>query len=93
VVKYCATALVRLDGFVVRSQVVHDGEHWLLVETEATRSSSQTEKWLFTRTFANVSRGVRFPLCSDVAHAEQGFRGGDAKAPAPALQHLARPRP
>lgn len=32
------TALVGLDGFVVRSQIVHDGERWLLVETEAPRS-------------------------------------------------------
>ena len=28
-----ATALVGMDGFVVKSQIVHDGEHWLLVET------------------------------------------------------------
>ncbi len=30
-----ATALVGLDGFVVTAQTVHDGEHWLLVETIA----------------------------------------------------------
>ena len=33
-----ATALVGIDGFVVRSQIVHDNEHWLLVETTTTRS-------------------------------------------------------
>lgn len=32
-----ATALVGLDGFVVKSQTVRDGEHWLLVETAADR--------------------------------------------------------
>jgi transposase len=30
-----ATALVGLDGFVVKSQIVRDSEHWLLVETTA----------------------------------------------------------
>jgi transposase len=30
-----ATALVGLDGFVVKSQLERDGEHWLLVETTA----------------------------------------------------------
>jgi transposase len=33
-----ATALVGLDGFVVTAQTVHDGEHWLLVETTADRA-------------------------------------------------------
>jgi transposase len=33
-----ATALVGLDGFVVKSQVVCGGEHWLLVETTADRA-------------------------------------------------------
>lgn len=32
------TALVGLDGFVVIVQTVHDGEHWLLVETTAARA-------------------------------------------------------
>jgi transposase len=31
------TALVGLDGFVVKSMVMRDGEHWLLVETTAAR--------------------------------------------------------
>jgi transposase len=30
-----ATGLVGLDGFVVKSQIIRDGEHWLLVETTA----------------------------------------------------------
>jgi transposase len=33
-----ATALVGLDGFVVTSQTMLDGEHWLLVETTADRA-------------------------------------------------------
>jgi len=33
-----ATALVGMDGFIVKSQVVHDGEHWLLVESTMTRA-------------------------------------------------------
>ena len=33
-----ATALVGMDGFVVVAQTVADGEHWLLIETAATRS-------------------------------------------------------
>jgi hypothetical protein len=32
-----ATALVGLDGFVVRAQTVRGGEHWLLVETTSAR--------------------------------------------------------
>lgn len=34
-----ATALVGLDGFVVRSQTRRDGEQWLLVETTESRSA------------------------------------------------------
>ena len=33
-----ATALVGLDGFVVKSQMLRDGEHWLLVESTAARA-------------------------------------------------------
>jgi len=33
-----ATALVGLDGFVVTVQTVHDGEHWLAVETTAVQA-------------------------------------------------------
>jgi transposase len=33
-----ATALVGLDGFVVKSMVMRDGEHWLLIETTAARA-------------------------------------------------------
>jgi transposase len=33
-----ATALVGLDGFVVTAQTVHDGEHWLLIETTKARA-------------------------------------------------------
>ena len=29
------TALVGMEDFVVKSQIVHDGEHWLLVEHRA----------------------------------------------------------
>lgn len=32
------TALVGLVGFVVKSQIIRDGEHWLLVESPSTRS-------------------------------------------------------
>ena len=56
-----ATALVGLGGFVVRSQVVHDGEHWLLVETEATRA------WCPGCGVAGVGNGRRRVLVRDLA--------------------------
>jgi len=33
-----ATALVGLEGLVVKAQIVRDGEHWLLVEPTADRA-------------------------------------------------------
>ncbi|MGH9132746.1 MAG: ISL3 family transposase [Ilumatobacteraceae bacterium] len=56
-----ASALVGMDGFVVKSQIVRDGEHWLLVETTATRS------WCPSCGVAGTGNGRRRVAVRDLA--------------------------
>jgi transposase len=55
-----ATALVGMDGFVVKSQIVRDGEHWLLVETTGP------SRWCPSCGVAGVGNGRRRVIVRDL---------------------------
>ena len=55
-----ATALVGMEGFVVKSQIVHDGEHWLLVQT------TQPSRWCPSCAVAGVGNGRRRVVVRDL---------------------------
>ncbi len=55
-----ATALVGMEGFVVKSQIVRDGEHWLLVET------MEPSRWCPSCAVAGVGNGRRRVVVRDL---------------------------
>lgn len=55
-----ATALVGMEGFVVKSGILSDGEHWLLAET------TDPTRWCASRGVAGVGNGRRRVVVRDL---------------------------
>ena len=55
-----ATALVGMEGFIVKSQTVRDGEHWLLVQT------MEPSRWCPSCGVAGVGNGRRRVVVRDL---------------------------
>ncbi len=55
-----ATALVGMEGLIVKSQTVRDGEHWLLVQT------MEPSRWCPSCGVAGVGNGRRRVVVRDL---------------------------